>query len=128
MNTILVLACTLLVPLNAVERPSQFDDVVAALSVGDAEVVSTFFDNTVELVLPGVDDILPKTEATKKLQAFFEVNKAKSFARVHGGTSTGEDGAYIIGTLTTETGNFRVYMYGRGGGTPIVQELRIEAS
>lgn len=128
MNTLLLFACTLLVPLSTVERPSQFDEVVSALSIGDAQTVSTYFDNTVELVLPEVDDILPKAAAKKKLEAFFEVNKANSFARVHGGSSTGEEGAYIIGTLTTETGNFRVYMYGRGGASPIVQELRIEES
>ena len=128
MNTLLLLACTLLVPFNAVERPNQLDDVVAALSIGDAHTVSTFFDNTVELVLPGVDDILPKAKAKKKLEAFFVTNRAKSFVRVHGGTSTGEDGAYIIGTLTTDAGNFRVYIYGRGVGTPIVMELRIEES
>ncbi len=128
MNTFLLLACTLILPLDLAERPNQLEDVVAALSIGDAHAVSGFFDNTVELVLPGVDDILPKAEAKKALEAFFVSNQAKSFERVHGGTSTGADGAYVIGTLSTANGNFRVYLYGRGVGTPMVQELRIEKS
>lgn len=128
MNTILLIAFSFLMPLSVAEQPTQLDVVVAALSKGDAKAVSSFFDHTVELVLPRVDDILPKAEAEKKLASFFEANPTKSFARVHGGTSTGEDGAYVIGTLTTENGAFRVYMYGRGSGTPTVQELRIEPS
>ena len=128
MNTFFLLACTLFLPFSVAEQPAKLDAVVAALSKGDAKSVSSFFDNTVELVLPGVDDILPKRAAERQLIAFFEANPAKAFARVHGGTSTGEDGAYVIGTLTTETGSFRVYLYGRGADTPIVQELRIEPS
>jgi len=128
MTTFLLLACTFLIPFEVVDRPMQLDAVVEALGKGDAYTVSGFFDNTVELVLPGVDDILPKAQAKQKLVAFFEANPASAFTRVHGGTSTGEDGAYIIGTLTTDTGVFRVYVYGRGAGTPIVQELRIEPS
>lgn len=128
MNTFLLLACTLFIPISAADQPAQLDAVIAALSKGDAIAVSAFFDNTVEMVLPGVDDILPKAEARKNLVAFFEAHPVKSFARVHGGTSTGEDGAYVIGTLTTENATFRVYVYGRGSSTPIVQELRIETN
>ncbi|MFK8058166.1 MAG: DUF4783 domain-containing protein [Saprospiraceae bacterium] len=128
MNTFLLIACTFLFPFTAVDKPVQLDAVVSALSKGDAKAVGVFFDQTVELVLPGVDDILPKADAEEKLAAFFLANPAQSFTRVHGGTSTGEDGSYVIGTLKTETRAYRVYIYARGTGTPTVQELRIEAS
>lgn len=113
-------------PFEVADKPTQLDAVVEALSKGDAVAIGSFFDNTVELVLPGVDDILPKAQARQKLATFFKAHPAQAFARVHEGTSTGEDGAYVIGTLTTESGTFRVYVYGRGPGTPLVQELRIE--
>lgn len=104
----------------------QLDAVIAALSSGDAQAVGTYFDKTVELVLPGVEDIVTKEKATAQLATFFTAHKPKSFTRVHGGTSTGEEGAYVIGTLFTESGKFRVYLYGKGSVTPIIQELRIE--
>jgi len=127
MNTFLLLAATVFLPLSISHHATiQLDAVVAALSIGDAKAVGTYFDNTVELVLPSVDDILPKAQAEKKLALFFKENPANSFTRVHGGTSTGEDGAYVIGTLSTTNGSFRVYIYGRGAETPSVQELRIE--
>ncbi len=114
-----------MVPTGAAPT-AQLDAVVQAISQGDAAAVGSYFDATVELVLPGVEDILPKAKAQTQLANFFEAHPAKSFARVHGGTSTGEQGAYVIGTLTTSTGKWRVYVYGKGEGSPTVQELRIE--
>jgi len=103
------------------------DAVVSALAEGDAEGAGLYFDSTVELVLPGVEDILTRKAATQQLKNFFAANPTESFARVHGGTSNGEAGAYVIGTLTTTTGRYRVYVYGKGAAQPIVQELRIES-
>jgi len=128
MNALLLITCAFLLPIAEIDESTQLDAVVAALSKGDAKAVGSFFDQTVELVLPQVDDILPKAAAEKKLAAFFTAHSIKSFARVHGGTSSGEDGAYVIGTLTCEKASFRVYIYARGAGSPIVQELRIEPS
>lgn len=104
----------------------QFEAVTAALAKGDAEAVSRHFDQTVELALPGLEDIFPKASAAAKLKGFFNLNPASGFTRVHGGTSRGEVGAYVIGTLNCSTGKFRVYLYGRGDGQILVQELRIE--
>jgi len=114
---------------GTVESPvvAQLDAVVVALSQGDAVGVGRHFDQTVELVLPGVEDIFTKDKAQVELERFFSSNQAQNFARVHGGTSSGEKGTYVIGTLTTDTGSYRVYVYGRGDAAPTVQELRIEA-
>lgn len=116
----------LLSPAPGNQADVQLDRVGTALGKGDAAGAGAFFDATVELVLPGVEDILTKGEARTKLKQFFEQNEAKGFVRVHGGTSSGEEGAYVIGTLTTVRGTYRVFIYGRGLETPIVQELRIE--
>lgn len=105
----------------------QLDVVTAALRSGDAEAVASYFDATVELVLPGVDNILPRETARARLAAFLAAHPPRGYARVHGGTSSGEDGAYVIGTLRCEgDAAYRVYVYGRVGERPVVQELRIE--
>ena len=127
MNTLLALALSIAIVSPAVSPADlQMDAVVTALSQGNAAAVGSHFDKTVELVLPGVEDILPKASAEAKLKAFFGSHAAKSFARVHGGTSNGANGTYVIGTLTCADGDYRVYIYGRGPNSSTIQELRIE--
>ena len=104
----------------------QFDAVTTAISRGDAAAVSTYLDETVELALPGLDDIFTKEQAAAKLKGFFGLNPPSGFSRVHGGTSRGEVGAYVIGSLKSGQKSFRVYLYGVGEARPTIQEIRIE--
>lgn len=106
---------------------AQLEAVTAALGKGDAARAAGYFDRTVEVVLPGLEDILARDAAERALATFFERHPARAFARVHGGTSAGREGAYVIGTLTSAAGaTFRVYVYASGAGDVAVQELRIE--
>lgn len=104
----------------------QFDGVTAAIAKGDVEALGTYLDQTVELALPGIDDIFTKAQALTKLKGFFALHPPKAFSRVHGGTSKGDIGAYVIGSLSSGSDKYRVYIYGIGEGTPKIQELRIE--
>ena len=129
MLTLLAAVCLAFAPVGAAPAlPAQLETVTAALGRGDAASAARHFDRTVEVVLPGgVEDILAREAAARALATFFERHPARAFARVHGGTSAGRDGAYVIGTLTTRRGeSFRVYVYGSGVGGAAVQELRIE--
>ena len=105
---------------------AQFDAVTAAIARGDAAALSTYLDETVELALPGLDDIYTKTQATDKLAGFFSLHPPTGFSRVHGGTSRGEVGAYVIGSLKSGAATYRVYLYGVGEARPTIQEIRIE--
>ena len=112
---------------TAPDRPTrQFDAVTTALAKGDVAALSKFLDNTVELALPGLDDIYTREQATAKLKGFFGLHPPTGFSRVHGGTSRGEVGAYVIGSLKSGNASFRVYLYGVGEATPTIQEIRIE--
>ena len=128
MLTVLGLCSALLMSVPAPQATAaNLDIVVEALGRGDAATASGYFDKTIELVLPGVEDILTQAQARTRLAAFFERHPVSGFTRVHGGTSGGEEGAYVIGTLSSGGDKFRVFVYGRGAATPVVQELRIEA-
>lgn len=131
MLTLIAALCLASSPLRGpglVDLPAQLERVTAALGAGDADAAAEHFDRTVEVVLPGgVEDILAREAAAAALAAFFARHPPRSFARVHGGTSAGRDGSYVIGTLATAGGrSFRVYVYGSGAGAVKVQELRIE--
>ena len=111
---------------EATSPPTQFDAVTSAIARGDAAAISTYLDKTVELALPGLDDIYTREQATAKLKGFFGLHPPSGFSRVHGGTSRGEVGAYVIGSLKSGQKTFRVYLYGTGEVKPTIQEIRIE--
>ena len=128
MTLLVALSVALSLPAApASDGPMQLEPVVAALQAGDAAAVGRHLDETVELVLPEGEDILPRDRAVERLKGFFSRHAVRSFARVHGGTSRGAGGTYVIGTLACDEGDYRVYVYARGEGDLRVQELRIEA-
>ena len=113
-------------PAPQLSSPTQFDAVTTAIARGDAAAIGAYLDETVELALPGLDDIYTREQAAAKLRGFFGLHPPTGFSRVHGGTSRGEVGAYVIGSLKSGDETFRVYLYGTGEARPTIQELRIE--
>lgn len=73
--------------------------IINALKTGNAEEVSNYFDNFIDLKLPEKDEIknVGKTQASLTLQSFFKDNGIKSFEL----TSQREMGAsmYLAGKL-----------------------------
>ncbi len=101
--------------------------ITKALKTGNAEALSSFFEEDVELALIDDEDIYEKDEAQEKLAEFFSNHPPKSFNQVHKGTSKGEDSHYVIGDLTANGKTFRVYIYlEETEDSYIIQELRIE--
>ena len=112
----------LIVPCLAATSQNM-DSISKALSRGDVESLSTYFDENVEID----DDFYDKSEAKDVVKKFFSKNPAKSFSLIHQGTSKGEDSKYFIGNLTAGSGTFRVYVYMKlSGSQPLIQELRFD--
>lgn len=100
--------------------------IVSALTKGDAEKLSTFFANSIELVVDNNDDVYSKAQATSILNDFFNKNKVISFQVLHNGTK--DSASFLIGLLRTSNNQeFRVYVLTRGEQSQI-QQLRIEPS
>lgn len=103
------------------------EDISAALKKGDAFKISAFFKEQVDITVLDESDLLTKLEAEKLLFDFFHSNNPSDFTILHQGKSrTGQE--YIIGTLQTNKGNFRISIYvNKSGSSEFIQQFIIEA-
>lgn len=107
--------------------PGDMDTITRAIATGQTTALGQYLDSTVELSLPGQEDIYDKEKAIAVLKNFFEQCAPKAFDEVHHGASKGNDSLYYIGTLHTSAGNYRWYMFIRIENTKLlIQEIRID--
>jgi hypothetical protein len=101
------------------------DQIVSSIGNGNAEILAGYFNQNVELVVESHDDVFSKSQAQQIVANFFQANKPKQFTIIHQG---GKEGArYVIGSLTANTGTFRVYFLLRGeGAQSTIHQLKIE--
>ncbi|MBW8326456.1 MAG: DUF4783 domain-containing protein [Prolixibacteraceae bacterium] len=101
------------------------DEIVTSIQSGNDSGLAAFFNENVELVVQTHDDVYSKSQAQQIVAEFFKSNKPKQFSIVHQG---GKDGArYAIGSLTTNTGTFRVYFLLKNkNNNSYIHQLRIE--
>ncbi len=85
-------------------------EIIAALNSGNSKDIAKFFNNTIDLTVPGNEGTYSKVQAELILKNFFLKHKVKSFSLNHQGSSK-EGSQFIIGTLITSNGNFRTYCY-----------------
>jgi len=103
----------------------SFDEVIKAIKSGDAEQVSNFLDNTVEITLPGKSNSYSKSQAALVLRDFFATNSIKDFEILHKSDKLGSQ--YCIGNLKTANGTFRTTIFMKQkGDKELLQELRFE--
>jgi hypothetical protein len=113
-----------LLPLTAT---GDMDAITRAIATGQIAMLEQYLDSTVEISLPGQEDIYEKEKAAAVLKDFFEHCAPKAFNEVHHGASKGNDSLYYIGTLYTSAGNYRWYMFIRIENTKLlIQEIRID--
>lgn len=102
-------------------------DILNALSDGNTTVLSSYFNDNVELVVGSANDVFSKQQAVGIMSDFFKKNKVSSFQVLHKGTK--ESSAFSICTMKTTTNTFRVYvLVRRAGSGQFIQQLRIESS
>ena len=101
------------------------DEIVLSIQNGNDEVLASYFNQNVELVVQTHDDVFSKSQAQQIVAEFFRENKPKQFNIVHQG---GKEGArYAIGSLITNTGTFRVYfLFRTKDNNSYIHQLKIE--
>ena len=109
-----------LIQAQAVEVPSA---IITALSNGDAGQLSNYLNSNVELFIENKNDVFTKPQASGIIADFFRKNKITGFQILHKGNK--DAASFVIGTLKTSTGNFRLYVLTRKNE---IQQLRIEPS
>ena len=101
------------------------DEIILSLKSGNSKVLSSYFNQNVELVVLDNDNVYSKAQAQQIVSNFFSSFTPESFTVIHQG---GKEGAkYVIGNLNTNNGNFRVYfLLKQNDGKDYIHQLRIE--
>jgi len=97
--------------------------IINALNSGDANQISNYLNSNVELFIENKNDVFSKPQATEIIAEFFRKNRVNSFQLLHKGNK--DAASFVIGTLKTASGNFRLYVLTRKNE---IQQLRIEPS
>jgi hypothetical protein len=110
----------------AVQSQAQIpNEILLSLKSGNAKVLSRYFNQNVDLVVLDDQNVYSKAQAQQIVGNFFSSNPPESFSVVH---DSGKEGAkYVIGTLKTINGSFRVYfLLKQNDGKEYIHQLRIE--
>lgn len=114
-----------LVVLSSFVQKDDIDGVIGALRSGNADELSKYFDDNVELTLPDKSDSYSKAQAVLILKDFFNNNGVKNFDVKHKGDNG--TGQFCIGTLQTKSGNFRTTVFMKmKGDKELVKQIRFQ--
>ncbi|HET6226970.1 MAG TPA: DUF4783 domain-containing protein [Bacteroidia bacterium] len=102
------------------------DDIANAIRSGNPKNISAYFINNIDLKVIDQEDVYSKQQAEMILKNFFTKHPVKSFSIAH--KSVEKNGSqYIIGTLETNNGKFRVYfLIKTTGAQTLIQQFKIE--
>jgi hypothetical protein len=99
-------------------------EIIGSIKTGNAKILSGYFNQNVELVVLANDNVYSKAQAQQIVTDFFSNNTPESFTILHDG---GKESKYVIGTLKTKNGSFRVYfLLKQNDGKDYIHQLRIE--
>jgi len=98
-------------------------EIVSALNTGDASQLTGYLNSHVELFIENKNDVFSKPQAAEIINDFFRKNRVTGFLLLHKGNK--DNASFVIGTLKTATGTFRLYVLTRKNE---IQQLRIEPS
>ena len=121
----LLLVATIILSCAAFKAAPQENQVVTVLKQGNATEFSSFFDNAIDIKLPGKEITnTAKEQAAAAIKGFFEQNKIKGFEplsqREMGGTM------YVTGKLVGNAKEFNITVMMRDkGNKPNVITVRI---
>jgi Domain of unknown function (DUF4783) len=105
----------------------SLEAITNALNTGDADALSKYFSDNVEISIQDKEQVYNKAKALEVVRSFFNSNKPKSFSQVHKGTSRENSDQYCIGNLTAMNGTYRVYLYLKVSGSGLaIQEIRFD--
>ena len=103
----------------------SIEEVVTAMRKGNATQLSKYFDNRIDISLPGKFDNYSKSQAEMILKDFFSRNEVKSFRVKQQGEQSGSQ--FCIGVLQTNVASYRTKFYmKRKGDRQVLQELGFE--
>lgn len=111
-------------PASAQEIGSK---VISAIRTANAKELSSYFNATIDLSLPGTDGTFSKAQSEVIIRNFFGKYPPASFTQSHQGRSN--DGSqYAIGIYKSGNLQFRTYYLIKNvNGKPAIHQLKFES-
>lgn len=105
----------------------SLEEVASAIRNGNASQLARYFDNRVDVTLPGKSDNYSRNQAELILRDFFIQNEVRTFQIKHKGDNN--DGSqYCIGSLQTNNGDYRAKLFMKTrGDKQVIQELEFSS-
>jgi hypothetical protein len=103
----------------------SIEEVLSAMRSGNAAQLARYFDDRIDLSLPGGSDNYSKTQAEMILRDFFTNNPVRDFQVKHKGKSDGSE--FCFGVLVTKNGSYRTKLYMKQkGDMQLLQEIGLQ--
>jgi hypothetical protein len=127
MQKILVFASIAFVFLSSAFKPvTGLDDVIGALRNGNAQELSRFIDDKIEISLPDKSDSYSKSQAIMVLKDFFNNSGVTGFEVQFKGENGGSQ--FCVGKLQTKSGGYRTTVFMKTKeGKQLVKEIRFQS-
>ena len=127
MQKILVFASIAFVFLSSAFKPvTGLDDVIGALRNGNAQELSRFIDDKIEISLPDKSDSYSKSQAVMVLKDFFNNSGVTGFEVQFKGENGGSQ--FCVGKLQTKSGSYRTTVFMKTKeGKQLVKEIRFQS-
>lgn len=112
--------------ISAFKPISGLDDVINALKNGNAQELSKYVDDNIEISLPDKSDSYSRAQAVMVLKDFFTNNGVTGFEIQFKGENGGSQ--FCVGKLITKSGNYRTTVFMKTkDGKQVVKEIRFQA-
>lgn len=99
--------------------------VVTAFKKGNSQELNGYLSDKVELTIGNRTTSADRQTAERAMASFFSSNKVSSFTVNHQGKR--DESSFVVGTLTTANGNFRVNCFFRKVGDKyFIHQIRID--
>ena len=127
MRKIIFLSTVVIAFLISAFKPiAGLDDVISALKTGNAQELSKYIDDNIEISLPDKTDNYGKSQAVMVLKDFFNNNGVTGFdVQFKGENGSGQ---YCIGDLKTKSGVYRTTVFMKvKNDKQVIKEIRFKA-
>lgn len=118
---------SVLVVLSAFKPVSSgLDDVINALRTGNAQELSRYVHDNIEISLPDKSDSYSRAQAVMVLKDFFANNVVTGFEMQFKGENGGSQ--FCVGKLQTRSGSYRTTVFMKTkDGKQLVKEIRFQS-
>jgi hypothetical protein len=114
--------------VHSKELPGITENIAAALRAGNAKILASYFNSTIEITLPEKEGTFSKAQAEMVMKDFFSKNPPTSFDVNQKGSSSGGS-QFIIGTYKTSNKVFKTYLLLKQvDGQLLIQQLQLESN